>query len=65
MSSPTAQEAREWVPLIHAARVAGLTPYSVKTAVAAGHIRVQLIKGFPARYSAVDAATLRATLRGT
>jgi hypothetical protein len=52
----------EWVPLTTAAKLAGGTPYKIKTAVVAGHVRARVLAGFPVVYNRSDALQLRQSL---
>jgi len=64
--TPTASAAdrpRDMQALTRVSRETGLTPYSVKTAALAGHVRTVQVTGFPVRYSLSDTLQLVQTLQ--
>jgi hypothetical protein len=44
----------DWLPLTHAAALAGVTAYTLKTAVIGGLIRARVMPGFPTTYNRAD-----------
>lgn len=63
MSSARAEaagaDATRWIPLTRAARLAGCTPYTIKTATIGGLIRAKILTGFPTLYSETDTLAFR------
>jgi hypothetical protein len=50
----TSGDSSDWIPLTRAAALAGVTAYTLKTAVIGGLIRARVLPGFPTLYSRSD-----------
>lgn len=61
MALPTRSD---WLSLVDAAGLAGVTPYRLKTAVVGGAVRAKIVPGMPVRYYAPDAQRLRQISEG-